>query len=209
MAKTLPQFAAIAAILALIGLYFYTRYTKQMMEMQEAIARASVTPILVTQGNVDFKPEEILDAPLSEVGVRPPTITKYAAVVRVRNVGEGAALFLSAWHQPVSKKFVLEDSILFEKPEGARDGRSESTELIKFESTPVAFFGFSPEDLTRRWLLVVDAIDQTNLRHQLQILRMPVSAEHSTVNVVMKHETPHERGRNKRSRAALARKSGA
>jgi hypothetical protein len=179
--------AAVAAVVGLIGLYFYTRYTRRMMKMQESTTTATVTPILVLQGYVNFQPtqEEYSDA--SALGFVPPSVTEYSAILKIRNVGAGAALFLRGWHQEVSKEFVDDPQKLFNKTPQSRDGASGLTELLHGESTTMTFERMKPDDLNRRWLFVVETIDQINERHQLKVVRTPIGDNEAEVSVSMVH----------------------
>src|SRR5258708_37528988 len=102
--------ASVSAVAGLIGLFFYTRYTRRMMKLQEQTSRASITPVFVSRGGVEFEATGITHTSASEIGLASPSISEYAAVLNVRNVGEGVALFLSAWGQPVSDGFTAYDS---------------------------------------------------------------------------------------------------
>ena len=160
---------AVVACLGFIGLVFYTFYTRRMMKLGEDTRRATITPVLISRGGVQFDATDF-DGVIA-TGLPSPVITEYSAILKVRNIGEGAALFLQAWGQPVSQAFDVNDTSILIRTAHALGGVHELTELFKGESTDVSFPGFKPADLQRRWVFVVDCIDQSNGKHQLKILR--------------------------------------
>lgn len=177
-----------AAIIGLIGLFFYTRYTRRMMHMQESAARATITPKLVAQSDVEFVPTHLEHNDATDIGLQEPNIVLLSAIFRFRNIGAGAALFLKGWHQPVSDNFVADNSDILAKTDQVNESSPQLTELMTGEATSVTFTGFRPEDLHRRWLFVVNTIDQTNLKHQLQLLRTPKTNGTTEVSVSMVHQ---------------------
>jgi hypothetical protein len=179
--------AAVAAVAGLIGLYFYTLYTRQMMRLQERTSRASITPVLISRGGVAFQATGVKHTPASEIGLIPGTVYEYQAVLDVRNIGEGVALFLNAWCQPVSEAFNANDSTFLIKTSQSSLGQHEFMELFKGQETKVAFQGFAPEDLHRRFLFVVEALDQSNGHHQLKIVRSGLPS--GETSVTMAHRT--------------------
>ncbi|PSH04719.1 MAG: hypothetical protein CXZ00_04900 [Acidobacteria bacterium] len=179
--------AALAGILALIGLFLYTRYTEKMMQLQESTMRATITPILIAKGDIKFIPTEMDPPDAVQSGLQQSKVTKYRATLLVRNIGQGAALFLEAWHQQVAEKFVTNGSILARTTQ-AQKASSGMTELIRGESTSIVSDGFRPEDLNQRWLFVVEAIDQTSRRHQLQLLRSPLPNGQTETSIRMVHQ---------------------
>jgi hypothetical protein len=130
--------AAAAALLGLVGLYFYTRYTRRMMELGELTNRATITPILVSSGAVQLEAAATDQTPASELGFLDPTVTAIRAIVRVRNVGEGAAIYLDSWAQTVSATFEIDTSILT-RTSHVISGEHTVHELLKGESTEVRF----------------------------------------------------------------------
>jgi len=161
--------AALAALMGLVGLYFYTRYTRRMMELGEITNRATVTPILVSSGSVQLEPVVIQHTPASELGFLDPTVTAVRAVVTVRNVGEGAAIYLGSWAQIVSATFQIDNSILT-RTGHVTSGEHTTHELLKGESTEVRFAPFKPSDIGGRLLFVIECSDPVNGFHQLQML---------------------------------------
>jgi hypothetical protein len=189
--------AAVAAVLGLIGLFFYTKYTRRMMEMQESALRAAITPVLVLQGNLTFEPTS-LDYPpqpaLAQFGIEPPKIIEYRAVLKIRNIGAGAALFLRTWHQAISNKFVDNPLMILNRTTGSKDGVTTLTELMQGESATVIFEGVKPVDLQRRWIFVMETIDQTNEKHQLKVVRTPVGDDQAETAVTMVHGERRKKG---------------
>lgn len=188
--------AALATVLGLIGLFFYTRYTRRMMEMQESTARASITPVLVAQGDVKFAISrvEYSNPSAALIGREEGTIREYKGVLKIRNIGAGAALFLRGWHQSVSSKFVADGLSILGRAAQSKNASAALSELMHGEATTVIFEGLNPDELHQRWLFVVETIDQTNQRHQLQLLRTPVGDEDVEVNVIMVHQELPKRG---------------
>ena len=179
--------AAIAACLGLVGLYFYTHYTRTMMGMQESTARANVEPMLVTQDNVDFTPT---DTRMVEVAARAlqPKVLKYELTLRVRNIGQGAALFVHAWCQPVSEMFVLDSSVLRKGPEAMES--NGFIHLLQSETESLVIGDLQPDLLSQRRIIVIDALDATSLRHQLQIVQTPLGGGKVETVVNMVHADP-------------------
>lgn len=188
--------AALAAVAGLIGLFFYTRYTRQMMTMQETTVRETITPVLVMQGDSQFIPtkKHFVNPAAGILGREEPKVTEYKAVLKIRNIGAGAALFLSGWAQPVSDKFVDNPQMVFNKTPHSKTGQAGLTELLRGESTTLTFEGLPPEVLHQRWLFVVDSIDQTNERHQFHLIRTPIDEETTEKSVSMVHGVRRERG---------------
>ena len=201
--------AALAAVVGFIVLFFYTLYTRRMMrtqsrtmeiqaqtmemqrrilQMQESAASATIIPKLVAQGDVEFVPVELEHNNATDIGLQQPRVTLCSAVLNVRNVGAGAALFLKGWNQPVSDQFCTDSSDILANTNQVSEVWAQLTELMTGESTSITFQGFKPEDLHRRWLFVIDTIDQTNRKHQLQLLRTPRAHGHTDVSVSMHHQ---------------------
>jgi hypothetical protein len=188
--------AAVAAVLALIGLFFYTQYTRRMMQMQEETAGAAIRPQLVMQGDVQINAATTEHTPekMAEILYGPAKETLYEFVLRIRNVGEGAALFLTGWHQQVSAGFVNDGSALLETTGISQKGEFELTVLMKGESTSAAFYGINLSELGLRRVIVIETLDQANRRHQLQIGLTPLLDGVTEVSAMMVHqgERPHE-----------------
>jgi hypothetical protein len=104
----------------------------------------------------------------------------------IRNIGEGPAAIIWAWHQPVSDKFSVFDSAILTQPPSVRFGYVPESDLLKGDSMEIHFDAYDLKNPTasekqgvlvhafppnRRWLFVVDAIDQAGGRHQLKMLR--------------------------------------
>lgn len=194
-------FAALVALAGLVGLYFYTRYTRRMMQVQEATARASIRPILVAQGiggaDLEFSPLRTNWLPGSDalIGRGPREIAEYKTSLSIRNVGAGAALLLTGWHQKISEKFTDEPQRILNKTAQAKDAACGLTELLHGEVTTVTFGGINANDLDARWLFVIEAIDQTNERHQFHLLRTPVPGHTPELSMSMVHGEQRRRGR--------------
>jgi hypothetical protein len=163
-----------------------------MMKQGEETRRATITPVLISRGGVRFDPTDY-EPTIVAVGFPPPNITEYRAVLNVRNIGEGAALFLMAWYQPVSQSFDVNDTSILIRTPHASAGEHELTELFKGESTDISFPGFQPADLQRRWVFAVDCIDQSNGRHQLKILRTGLPTGETHVSMAHSGDTLGER----------------
>src|SRR5262249_55257076 len=143
---------------------------RRILQMQESAASATVTPKLVAQGDVEFVAIELEHTDLTDIGLQQPNVTLYNAVLKVRNVGAGAALFLRGWSQQVTDHFFADATDILGNTNPVPEFWGQLTELMTGESTSITFQGFKPVDLHRRWIFVVDAIDQTNRKHQLQVL---------------------------------------
>lgn len=143
-----------------------------MMKIGEETRKAIIVPILISRGGVRFVPTDVEHSPASQIGLASPRITRYRAVLSIRNIGEGAAIFMTSWSQPVSESFNTGSALILTRTAHATMGNQELTELFKGEAAEVSFAGFQESDLNRRWLFVVDAIDQANGKHQLQVLRL-------------------------------------
>jgi hypothetical protein len=162
---------AVTACLGLIGLFIYTFYTRRMMRLSQDMQRASITPVLILRGGIGFVPTDIEYSSASELSFTLPELKEYRADLDIKNIGEGAAIFLKSWSQPASEGFDANDMSILIKTSAANEGNQELTELLKSESTNVSFPGFKNPDLQQRWLFVIDSIDHSNGRHQLRILR--------------------------------------
>jgi len=162
--------AAFAAILGLIGLYFYTRYTRRMMLLQQETQRAAITPILVSTGAIEFVPLETKEDLGAQIGLIAPTVTGYRPVLKVRNVGEGAAIYITSWAQAVTEKFTMGGSILFLQSPDTNAGDQQLQALLKGESMEITFGLMSPSLVKGRLLFVIQCRDAANGQHQLQLL---------------------------------------
>ncbi len=139
------------------------------MELGEVTNRAAITPILVSSGSVQLETSATEHSPASELGFLDPTVTAVRAIVTIRNVGEGAALYLGSWAQVVSATFRIDDSILT-RTGHVTLGEHTVHELLKGETTEVRFAPFKPSDIGGRLLFVIECSDSVNGFHQLQML---------------------------------------
>lgn len=162
--------AAVAAILALVGLYFYTRYTRRMMLLQQETQRATITPILVSTGPIEFAPVESKEDLAAQLGLIAPAVTAYRPVLAVRNVGEGPAIYITSWAQTVTEKFTMGGSILFLQSPDTNAGDLQLQALLQGESMEIKFGLMNPSQLKGRLLFVVQCRDAANGQHQLQLL---------------------------------------
>lgn len=180
----------VVAILGLIGLAFYTLYTRQMMKMQTETALISITPMLVIEGGIEYTGT---DARMIEVapGAFQPRTLQYKLVLKIKNIGEGAALFIRAWYQPVSEKFVSDGAKLIQITANARQSNSLG-HLQKSEVTSLVVEGLGPEDVSHRRLIVVEAIDRSSIPHQLQIVQTPIGPGKVETSVIMFHADPQQ-----------------
>lgn len=176
--------AAFAALLGLVGLYLYTRYTRRMMELGEITNRATVIPILVSSGSIQLEPAATQLTTASELGFVDPTVTAVRAVVTIRNVGEGAAIYLGSWAQVVSATFGIDNSILT-RTGHVTSGEHIVYELLKGESTEVRFAPFKPSEISGHLLFVIECSDPVNGFHQLQMLYSGLP--NGEANVAMVH----------------------
>ena len=147
---------ALTAIAALIGLLAYVKYTADMKKAAELTLRATVTPVLSLVSK-DFVKDEF--------GL-------YRLELQVRDDGNGAAFGLSAWHVHVEKRFSLPafEGAYLAPNINATVERLGVSELLHGETTTIRFSFFSDRDAR---LYVVEAQDQTEGRHQLQLLANP------------------------------------
>jgi hypothetical protein len=208
--------AALSAVVGFIVLFFYTLYTRRMMktqsrtmeiqahtmdvqvqtmemqrrilQMQESAASAAITPKLVAKGDVEFISMELEHTDATDIGLQQSNVTLYRAVLNIRNVGAGAALFLKGWNQPVTDQFFADNSNILVNTNQVDEVWAQLTELMTGESTSITFQGFTPQDLRRRWIFVIDTIDQTNRKHQLQLLRTPRDHGRIDVSFSMHHQ---------------------
>ena len=111
-----------AAGLALVGLFFYTLYTRRMMKLSESARRANLIPVFSLRGLPEYEPTDVEQTPASELGLAPPIVKEFSVVLNIRNLGEGPAILLQSWHQPVSERFSVDNTFLLVKSKGAADG---------------------------------------------------------------------------------------
>jgi hypothetical protein len=159
-----------AAGLGLIGLFFYTLYTRRMMKLGEATRRANLTPEFSLRVLPEFVPTAYDVQIVTQFGSTEPKVIEYSVVMNIRNIGEGPAIGLQSWHQPVSTKFNIDGSSILLKTSGAFQGlqQGEGAELLKGEITKITFPGFKSGLVP--WLFVVEATDLANGKNQLKIL---------------------------------------
>ena len=182
---------ALFAFLAFILVWRYTAYTRRMMKLAELDRRAKISPLLAMEEmNPHFQSSQSEDLVRVEI--------------TVKNVGEGVAGIIWAWHQPVSESFGL-SGLLLKDVGPAKTAKVDTGNLMKGEST-CARFEYSdtlaPFPHDKKWLFIIDTIDQANGRHQLQILSNTAGkgvTEVSFVNAI--GDTLHERMQKRRQRA--------
>ena len=162
--------AAVAGVFGLIGLYFYTRYTRRMMLLQQEMQRATITPILVSSGPIAFQAAEFTNSPAAQLGFIAPEAGSYRPVLSIRNVGHGAAIYITSWFQSVTEKFAMGSSILFLQSPETNPGDHPLTELLEGESTEIKFGLMNLSQVKGRLLFVVQCRDAANGQHQLQLL---------------------------------------
>lgn len=117
----------------------------------------------------------------------------------IRNVGEGVAVVVWTWHQPVSDSFSVFDSGILKQPSPIQNGYIPATSITKGESVDIHFDAYDLANPTavqqgfltqtfptnKKWLFVVDAIDQAQGRHQLKMLT--TFAEPPNTDISMAH----------------------
>ena len=162
--------AAVIATLGLVGLYLYTRYTRNMMLLQQETQRATITPILVSTGAIEFVPAEFSHNPGTELGLVAQDILAYRPVVMVRNVGQGAAIYITSWAQSVTEKFTMGGSILFVQSPETNAGDQPLEALLQGESMEIKFGLMNPSQVKSRLLFVIQCRDAASGQHQLQLL---------------------------------------
>jgi len=162
--------AAVAAILALVGLYFYTKYTRKMMLLQQETQRAVITPILVSIGPINFVSVESKEDLAAQLGIVAPAVAAYRPVVTVRNVGQGAAIYITSWAQSVTEKFTMGGSILFVQSSETNGGDQPLEALLQGESMEIKFSLMNPSQVKGRLLFVIQCQDAASGQHQLQLL---------------------------------------
>jgi hypothetical protein len=208
--------AGLAAIAGTFILYRYTVYTRRMMEtqvhtmdlqvkamgiqtqtlkmqgellkMQESSTIAAITPNLVAQRDVEFAPTHLEDIDGADIGIQARKVALYKAVLSIRNVGAGAALFVKGWNHPLDDGFVADSSDLLVNKGQINEIWAQLTELMTGESTSITFEGFKPVDIQRSWIFVIDTIDQTNRKHQLRLVRAPRAGGQMDISISMHHQ---------------------
>lgn len=174
-----------AAGMGLIGLFFYTLYTRRMMKLGEKNQRANITPILILSGQVRFTASRMEPLPPGAGSWLAQQPTEYRAEMTIRNVGQGTAIFLQFWWQPVSAAFSISNTSLLKRSPTSIDSGSSKDELLRGESTDIAVRNISAKAADAPLLFVMDAIDQANGRHQLKILFSGM--KQNTISVTMAH----------------------
>lgn len=165
----------VCALLAFYLLWRYTVYTRRMMELGEITRRAMITPVFTAKNIVHHSAREGADA-VCRVSMT------------IRNIGEGPAAIFWTWHQPVSDKFSPSKSEILIQSPSSQSGYAPEGDLMSGDSMEIHFDAYDIDNPTsnsnsiraglmhsfptsRRWLFVVDAIDQAGGRHQLQMLK--------------------------------------
>lgn len=183
--------AALQGICALFAFYLlwrYTAYTRRMMELGETTRRAMITPVFTAKDTVPHYVNSESDA-----------ICRIS--MTIRNIGQGPAAILWAWHQPVSDEFSPFKSEILIQPPSTKFGYVPESDLMSGDSMQIHFDAYdidNPNQSTgqgvlmhsfpsnKKWLYVVDAIDQAGGRHQLQMLRN-VDGNNASTDVKMVH----------------------
>jgi hypothetical protein len=174
-----------AAGVGLIGLFSYTLYTRRMMKLGERNQRANITPILILSGQVRFTVSSMEPVPPGAGAWPLHRPTEYRAEMTIRNIGQGTAIFLQAWWQPVSAAFSISDTSLLNRTPAATEVSPSKNELLKGESAEVVVRKISAQAADAPLLFVMDTIDQANGRHQIKILFSGM--KESTIAVTMAH----------------------
>lgn len=177
---------ASCALFALVGLTLYTLYTRRMMKLGELTRRASITPVFTMK-----------DATPHYVNQDSDAVCRVS--MTIRNIGEGPAAIIWAWHQPVTPKFSVFDAGIVKQSPSAQPGYVPESDLLKGDSMEIHFdaydlanptvkqVGFLTQAFPKNlpWLFVVDSIDQAGGRHQLKILRH--TGDNAPTDVTMQH----------------------
>lgn len=180
---------AVFAVLTLVVVWFYTTYTRRMMELAEISRRASITPI--------FTAKEItshyLDSSSGSDSLCRVSMT-------IRNIGQGPAAVFWAWHQPVSESFSPGKSNILRETPLSRAAYVPEGDLMSGDAMQIYFNAFDPEipdpdaapngalfsfPADRRWIFIIDAIDQAGGRHQLQLLKE--AGKNAPIDIKMVH----------------------
>ena len=152
----------VCAVLAFILIWRYTVYTRRMMQLAESTRRASITPVFTAKDTVPHYVSEDSEA-VCRVSMT------------IRNIGQGPAAIFWAWHQPVSDKFSPSNSTILLQHPSTRFGFVPESDLMSGDSMQIHFDAYDIDNpnagtkqgvlihsfpSNRRWLFVVDAIDQ-------------------------------------------------
>ena len=116
---------ALCALLALMGLFLHTLYTRRMMRLGNWTRRASITPV--------FTAKEIVPHYFGD-GAK-----VFRVSMTIKNLGEGPAVIIWAWHQPVSDKFSVFDSGIVTQPANVATGSVPESDLMKGDSMEIHF----------------------------------------------------------------------
>ena len=179
---------AVCAVMAFYLVWRYTVYTRRMMTLAENTRRASITPV--------FTAKEIVPHYLNPTNGS-DDICRVS--MTIRNIGQGPAAVFWAWHQPVSDKFAPHKSDILRETPSARHAYVPESDLMSGDAMQIDFDAFDPDNPNqigrngemfsfppnRRWLFVVDAIDQAGGRHQLQLLKS--AGDKAPIDVKMVH----------------------
>lgn len=182
--------AAVAAFFGLVGLYLYTRYTRTMMQVQQSTARASIEPLLVTDGSVEFEPTQTRVVEVAR-GVTQPRNSEYRVVLSVRNIGQGTALYARAWCQSVSDDFAGSGSTILNRTPDAKESGGFA-HLQRSDIASITIEKLAPEITSKRRIIVVETIDVTSVPHQLQIIQTPLGPGEVETQVTMVHADPRK-----------------
>ena len=160
-----------ATAAGLVGLLFYTWYTRRMMKLAELSRRSTVIPVFAPNEKPTYHVTANSFSPASELGFTTPTPTEFGLALSLRNVGEGTAVFLTSWHQPVSEQFKVGGRSLALRGQAAKDGLQSVNVLLKGELTEIVFKGVT--SVVQPWLFIVESSDLANGKNQLQLLMKP------------------------------------
>ncbi len=171
--------AAIAGIIAVVGVAIYTYYTYRLLIASEETNRTKVTPILSLSVGPNAGGKLFPDERgLTQIGT-------YCVYFTIRNVSEGPALYLSCWGQEVSSGFHLQNGILRLRTDRSIDCLLSKRELMQGEAVEITYVNFPEDGLSTPWIFVVESIDSTGRRHQLQVHIIGDGSR--TINAMMVH----------------------
>lgn len=177
----------ICAFLAFFLLWRYTVYTRRMMELGEITRRAMITPVFTAK---NIAPHYLHESSDAVCGLS----------VTIRNIGQGPAAIFWAWHQPVSENFSPSKSEILIQSALTQLGNVPESDLMSGDSMEIHFNAYDIDNPSpsanqaglmhsfpsrKRWLFVVDAIDQAGGRHQLQMLKN--AGDDAPIDVKMVH----------------------
>jgi hypothetical protein len=166
--------------LGIVGLFLYTIYTRRMMKLAELSRRATITPIFSLR-NHRFAATNSVPCPDDDAGSKPSPANEFRLYLTITNVGEGPAIGVSSWYQPVSQNFNIDRNLILIKDK-VPDGETERPELLRGESMNVSFFPLT--NLNHPWLFVIQSTDQAKGKHQLQVLLSGEPQNEMTVQMV-------------------------